>query len=796
MRMRLGHTLPKLLLFIIFTITISMPALAIKVTGRVLSGEGTKAPLKRALLVIKGSSLRTMTDGNGVYEMDLPVGRYTFVVSYVGFKPETRLVNITGESAVTQDFILEPLDIEIEEVVVTGTGTEHRLKNAPVQTEVMTSRMLKAYAGRTLSDLLSGLSASFDFSSSDMGSGISLGGLGNAYILILIDGKRIHGDTGGQNDLSMISVSDIERIELVKGASSSLYGSDAMAGVINIITKKNYRTAPLMLENSTRAGSYADIRQSNMLSFKVDALTSATRYAYQHTDGWQNSSQELYRNKLYEGSTTQTVSEYSNHRIQQDFEYQFGKDLLLYASGMYYYKKLLHKPGAPRWRTFHPFYRDMAVMTGAQYRLNGKSILSLDASFNRHAYFYSYYERTMDEYFRKEMIDGKEVHVPHHIFYYPGQESRESDQRRWLAHLKGVFDLSSKHKLSAGAEYIGEHLIAPRRLITDRVWTYTLSAYAQDEWNVMPDLNVTAGVRLVGHQAFGMTVTPKISTMYKIGNVNLRATYSNGFKAPTPKELYYFYERAMMGKLRVYLGNQELKPQRSHFFSGGLEYRTPKITAGATLSHNRVKDMIALVRVPIPPQYGSDEGSDYDGAMQYINMESAVITDLDLSFTVRPIRSLAIGAGYNLLSARAHLINNEESEKAGKPVLEHRTIDGTATHRANIRATWDKKWGDYALGVGLYGRIQSERFYREYGNAPGYMLWRLNTMHTWKNDRTGLLFEASVGVDNVLNHYERHPYGYNYGTTSPGRTFYAGLTIRWGKAQRKMRNLNSMMEEE
>ena len=102
------------------------------------------------------------------------------------------------------------------------TGTQHLLSNAPVQTEVITSKMLAGYAGKSIEDILSGLTASFAFSEDDMGSQMQLGGLGNSYILILIDGKRIHGDVGGQNDLSLIDPQNIEKIEIVKGASSAL----------------------------------------------------------------------------------------------------------------------------------------------------------------------------------------------------------------------------------------------------------------------------------------------------------------------------------------------------------------------------------------------------------------------------------------------------------------------------------------------------------------------------------------------------------------------------------------------
>ena len=118
---------------------------------------------------------------------------------------------------------------DLQELVVTGTGTLHLLKEAPVQTEVITAKQLKNYGGRSLQDILSSLATSFDFNEDDMGSHITMNGLGNSYILIMVDGKRLNGDVGGDNDLQLIDPQNIEKIEIVKGASSALYGSDAIA---------------------------------------------------------------------------------------------------------------------------------------------------------------------------------------------------------------------------------------------------------------------------------------------------------------------------------------------------------------------------------------------------------------------------------------------------------------------------------------------------------------------------------------------------------------------------------------
>lgn len=671
----------------------------------------------------------------------------------------------------------------IDEVVVTGTGTEHYLKSAPVQTEVITGKMLRSFSGRSFSDILAALSPSFDVSQSDMGAGLSMNGLGNGYILILVDGKRLHGDLGGQNDLGLIDPADIERIEIVKGASSSLYGSDAIAGVINIITRK-HRDIPVVVENTTRIGNYTDLRQHNAVAFTAGKFASSTKFALQHTDGWQNSSLELYRDKLYENSTTQTVSAYTNERVEQEFSYRPNDRWQFAASGMYYRKLLQHRAGRPRWRSYNPLYHDQAYGFSAQFKPSDRTKILFDADWNRHAYYYSYYLQYIDEFYELSMVGDRLMRVPVHTVYFPGERSTESDQRRWTAHLRGVFDLGDRHRLSAGTEWIRDALVAPHRMMEPRAAANTEALYAQDEWNITPHFNVTYGGRLVFHEQFGWTATPKISLMYKAGDWNLRASWARGFKAPTIKELYYFYERAMMGKLRIYIGNTALRPQRSDYFSFGTEYHGRKFTFSITASYNRVRDMIALVGVPVPPEFVSDEGTEFDGAMQYVNMEDAEVKSLEATFSWRAGAGFTLGGGYSYTDAYGHLFDEEASDKAGHAVSVRRILDGTATHRANLRINWSHDWTRYGLTVGLFGRGQTERYYKEYGNAPGYVLWRLTTTHRIGNWKRWHL-EVAAGIDNLFNHVERHPYGYNYGTTTSGRTCFGEVTVRFGQAPSK-----------
>lgn len=672
------------------------------------------------------------------------------------------------------------------EFVVTGTGTQHYSSTSPVRTELISRQDIISTSGESIEAMLMALSPSFDAIGSAMGSGITLGGLGNNYILILLNGRRLHGDVGGENDLSKIDANMIEKIEIVRGAASSLYGSDAMAGVINIITK-DYTDTPLSILNTTRLGSYGQWQQSNTLAWGYKTLSSITQYSGDRSDGWQNSTQEIYRKELYENSTTETSSAFYNHRIQQEVAWRPNKQWEIKAIGMMYKKRIFHKPGAPRWRMYNLRYNDLSASIETTFRPSINQTFSLLGSFDRHAYHYDYYNRYMDEYIKEELLDDGRIHyVPVPFYYQPGEFSLESDQRQYLLHGKGIFQLDAQHRLSLGIEGILDHLIAPNRMPNGTAYSYTLAAYAQDEWQISKAFNVTGGLRYIHHNSFGSQITPKISFHYSIEDTGLqiRGTYGKGFKTPTIKEIYYEYERAMMGKLRIYLGNKNLKPQVSDYTSLGFSYSpNRRLTMHLYGSYNQLRDMITLIPVKIPPKYHSDEGRIVDGAMQYVNAEDARVWEVEYTANWRPTNYLKLSGGYTYTHTIANVYDDKLTEKGQPPVMVQHPIDGTSRHKATIGATYSlkKKW--YELTAGLHGRIQSERYYAYDGNAPGFMLWNLTSTQKFNYWEQWDL-QLALGINNILDYKETHPYGLNFGTKTPGRTFFAKVTIGFNQEKK------------
>ena len=674
----------------------------------------------------------------------------------------------------------------LQEVVVTGTGTQHLLKDAPVQTEVISHRQLQQFAGKSIEDILSGLTASFAFNENDMGSHLQMNGLGNSYVLILVDGRRLHGDNGGENDLSLIDPHNIEKIEIVKGASSALYGSDAIAGVINIITRK-HREQGLMLENTSRVGSYGDIRQHNGIALNYGKFSSYTNFQLQHSDGWQNTSEEALSQTEYHitDSRNKTVNRHTNWQLAEHLTYQLTPKIELYADGSIYWKRIYRPcgkhPGVDV-KTYDLQYNNASISAGGKWKLNETDVITLDADWKRHAYKYVYTDTTLTDGY----VNGR---FTNYFPYFPGDKELQSDQRLTQISLKGVFALPYEQMLSAGFDYRYDWLEAPMRVKGGKATDNTQAIYVQDEWALLNPLYLTAGLRLTRNEGFGTRLTPKLSAMLKLGELRLRATWSQGYKTPTPKELHYQYIRNMNG-VYLYLGNTDLKAQTSNYFGVSAEYTLGHLTMTLSGYYNKVDNMIALVTIPTSEAPG-DLIVQYDPmrVRQYQNMEDAKTYGID--FTARyQTKHFTAGGSYSYLDTKAHQYDSDHD------VMQEVTIDGMAHHKANWYVTWNHDFSKlYHLGIGIYGRMSSKRYYQIDGNGKGYQIWRLATTHQF-----GKNLRLEAGIDNIFNYIDKTPHGLHLGTTTPGTTVYASLTVRFNKGKKLTNkyksNLNQRNNEE
>ena len=456
----------------------------------------------------------------------------------------------------------------------------------------------------------------------------------------------------------------------------------------------------------------------------------------------------------------------------------------LYASGSLYWKRIYRPCGkyaATDVKTYDMEYHNASLSTGGSWKLNKTDLLTLDIDWNRHAYYYTFTDTTLVDGY----VDG---HFTPYYPYFPGQKDLQSDQQRTMAHLKGVFSLPFENRISAGLEWRYDWLNAPMRVEGGKASDNTEALYVQDEFALLRPLQLTAGLRLNRNEQFGWKLTPKVSAMLSLGDARVRATWSQGFKTPTPKELYYRYVREMNGTY-LYLGNTNLTPQTSDYYALNGEYTLGHLTLTATVYYNKVTNMITLVTIP-RTQAPADMIVQYDPVKvrEYQNIEDARTKGFDVSLRYA-WKAVTAGVSYSYLDTDANQYDSNHD------TMRHVVIDGTAHHKGNLYATWNHQFSDaYKLGIGLYGRMSSTRFYQINGNGKGYQLWRLNTTHDiGRSKHTSYRVEA--GIDNIFNYCDRTPHGLHLGTTTPGRTVYVSLSIRFSEGKKLKNNYKSNLNQ-
>lgn len=648
--------------------------------------------------------------------------------------------------------------INLNEIVITGTGTKHNYKSAPVQTLVISKKDIQQFSGKNIQDILSSLNPSFNFNQSDMGSGIQLGGLKNDYILILIDGKRLNGDIGGQNDLSGIDIDNIERIEIVKGASSSLYGSDAIAGVINIITKKESFLSKIgsSFTNTSRIGFFGEWKQSNRLNIKIGKLKLSTNYSRKHTNGWANTDKERTRAGI-EKTISQTVSKYTNYRIKQQLSYKLNKTISIHTGGSIYNKLIYRECGPTQYRTYDLEYKAYSTEIGMDIKLKNYNKITFEIDYDKRDYFHNHNRFTMESY--KDENNR-------YLIFKKGDNIKQNTQERFIIQSKGIFHINTNNILNIGIEYLHEFLKPYKYIYHSNSEAYLSSAYVQDEWQITKDLNVTSGLRFNYHKEFGTHLSPKISGMYKINKYTLRATYSSGFKSPSLKQLYYNYTREAMG-FTEYLSNKNLKPQTSNYISLGCEYNSNKLSTSLTGAINLLDNVIELYEVK---RSNSQILRGIQKAKQYKNISDAYSNNIDFLIKYSPNRKWLFGGGYTYIYAKGNILNKDNK---------HETVilDGSSKHHANIFMRWNKKWKKQNLSLGLYGNGQSKRYYRYNGNTNPYCLFKITGTYEYRGFKH-FIISLQSGIDNLLNYQCTLPHGYNYNTKSSGRTLFISLTIK------------------
>lgn len=694
------------------------------ISGKIVS-ISTGKPIEGANIRIDNSLNGCTTNGKGEFSINnLPEGKHQLRVTHVSYTPKSYTAKGNEKEILIK---MEESYLNIGQVVVTGTGTHHRMTDSPVPVSVITAKDLKDANIATLQDALTKLTPTFSFVTNGMGTTMSMNGLGQDYVLILENGKRLAGD----ETYSRIDPSNIKRIEVLNGAASALYGSDAIGGVINIITDDAKNT--VNVSSNTRYSSKNRFTQSVNADINTGTFGSYTSYQRQQADGWQLNPYVESKGELVETDKEASTKFHSN-AVNQRFTFSLlDNRLSVYLRGAYFNNANDRPVTEYKYNILHENYTYGA---GAQYIISKSAYINAD--------FFSDNFKSDYDYIKKS---GS---------FLPGDKETRKRSRYYNGNLKGIFSLGKYNKLSAGIEYISEFLNSESDNIEDKTM-YTIALFAQDEIKIMRNLQAVVGLRYIYNENFNSYATPNVSLMYKLGGFNFRGSYAAGFRTPTLSQLYATDVAKTTDRLTI--GNLDLKPEKSDYLTLNVEYTHNRFSIAASGFLNNVRDMINY-RTLSPEeaaQYGHDEVRQRD------NIDKARIKGFNLSANGYLGAGFTLSAGYSFVDA--------------KDVHTDKPIDKSVKHTGNVNALWGHSWNNYRLNISLNGRIQGERYSQTYGYAPKFQLWDLNTRHTFY--LKSFILEPGIGIENLFNYKDDRPWNSNYATLSPGRSAYVSLSVRF-----------------
>jgi outer membrane receptor for ferrienterochelin and colicins len=624
-------------------------------------------------------------------------------------EPSGRSTRVARDGAGEPEFI---------DVLVTGSRVPERADEAVVSTEVIDREAIEQGGFRDVAEILEE-SQSVQVVRSFRGAELWLRGLDPEYTLVLVDGDRVPGRTGGAIDLSRYGVENVERVEIVRGPSSALYGSEAIGGVVNIITRP-----------ATDDDFEGDVRASYGSNGVLDVTARA---AGSPAEGLRVSATGGYHRADAFGQATPDTATTGSAREQWStggrLEWRPSDPHLVGVSANYNRLQLEGVDAGAGTAVFDRTQLQEQTEARLTHRFAPNERLSLETR--------GFYSRYREQY----LLDQR------------GSNRLDSyeDSREHLAQVTSTVRIvaSPEHRVAFGFEQIIQQLESPR--LSGRGRRTRFAFFAEDRWAPVDWFVLSPGIRVDIDSQFGNQVSPKIAVRADpTDDLVLRASYGRGFRAPSFQQLLLRFENPAVGY--VVEGNPDVGAERSHGVDAGFEWQAaPDVSFGASFFRNDIQDLIAVVT--------ADSGGAAGTLFTYDNIASAWTMGAESTARVQLFDLIELGAGYSFTVTR-----DEEND---------RQLEGRARHRptASLRATFD------SVDVDVTGRaavLVGRTFYLDEdgdGSEERIVGDPLTQLDFRVEKRFGRHLGLFLGVDNVLDAGDRF-------TVFRPRTFYGGA---WGK---------------
>lgn len=660
-------------------------------------------------------------------------------------------------------------DSQLDEVVVTATHTPKALKDVPVVTRLIPLVDLKKADATNVQDLLTqelpGLEFGFAMSQE---TSLNMSGFGGNAILFLVDGERLAGETMDNTDYNRLNLDDVGRIEIVKGASSALYGSNAVGGVINIISRES--TERWTANVNSRYGSMGnEWRNGANVSFNLGKWNSQTNFQQTKIDPIKLSSGPTSEEKALAALLGKTVEEdksnvkklygQKSYNIKERLKFSATESLKFIARGGYFYRESQRE-------TYN--YHFNGYSGGLKTLYDWKNGANLEVS-----YAYDQYDKA------NYTPDGVRTH--------------DHDYRNSQHTVHALYNHSfGQNILTVGSDLLHDYLTTYQFLDNTSHEQNNIDAYVQFDYNPTKRFNVVGSVRYDHFSASAQQAfTARLATVYKFNKFTLRANYANGFRAPSLKEMYMHFDMGNMGYMII--GNPDVKPEKSNNFNLAVEHNNRITDAGifngqysttlmgyCNIFDKRITNVGRYWVVDENYKEGgyqvlydddrireegegyvftADDGTEYKALTSslYWNEDGVRVWGLDFSAQYR----LDMGLGFRYNYAFLHESGNVVDSQFTQP----------RSHTMTWRTDYDHKFTkNYAISVVLSGRHLGKPQSGRTDVDQGYTLWKLMLQQHIHNG-----VHVNFAVDNLFN-YKPKAYYYCSPMTT-GTNFSVGLSL-------------------
>lgn len=765
-----------------------------KLQGRVFDSQH-RGPLNETTVTLLPDNKVYRTDKKGGFQFsNLYDGEYKLEIQRVGYPNETLTVALAGRDTSLNIYLVGvPVPKNIESVTVKGkvTAVDNLIQaeSAAMPVKVITRREIELMGSRRLDEVMkeqTGVAVVNDISGGARAVGVQIQGFSSNYVMVLIDGQPMLGRNNGNFDLSRISVTNIERIEIIKGASSCLYGSDALGGAINIITRHGAIQPQAQASLLYGSLNIVDATLEAEAPFHNNRGSAVFSGNYYRTDGFNTD-----KNYLSGGTTVQP---YDNYSFQGRVRYRTSKEGTVGVTARYAERSSTMLNSWSETLQLHDKQKDQDLNLSVNYDHQFSSGLR---SMSR--YYFTHYQTEMQaEWIRQSALISAERF---------GQQVHRFEQQFAYAPDK---DLKFTGGLGGSLEMMDNQDLGNNKHLNSAF------AYLQSEWHPMERLQTTLGLRYDYSNVYNGHLSPSFGLQYRISsNLLAKGGIGAGFKAPDYKMRYQvFFNPAanymLVGTDRVrdiiqamddngqlsyknsYMLNlvaNNLKAEKSLSNNVGLVWSSTnkKVNAEVSAFYHRIDNQINSISVGVGTQVGQ--------IYSYRNLPKAVNKGFEVSASYRVTKDLELSGGYQYLVAKDlsvldsiragkypynQLLNNPVTGES-RPVTtkDYWGIEDRSRHMVNLKALYEyQPWGmNFNLRANIRGKypfqeINGNQFIDKYDAfVPDHVLLNLTIEKSLMNRRLTLRLVA----DNMLNYTHRYMPG------QPGRVILGGVSYRWFK---------------